>query len=204
MSEPPTDRLDRALAAIDAANAADPNTLVVRGAVRPKEIAHAELASEWLARLSSAPSEALRLAVRAHHIERWAIPRSSYATGKAGYHRWRRALQEHHAKRAGELLAREGYADAEIERVRALLRKQGLGRGDEEAQTFEDALCLVFLETQLGETAAKLDDPAKALDVLIKTLRKMSAGARERASTLPLGEGERALVERALEELGRD
>lgn len=204
MSEPSNDRLDRALAAIDAANAADPNTLAVRGVVRPKEIAHAELASEWLARLVSAPSEALRLAIRAHHIERWTIPRSSHPMGKAGYHRWRRALQEHHALRAGELLAREGYAEAEIERVRALLRKQGLGRGDAEAQTFEDALCLVFLETQLADTAAKLDDPAKALDVLLKTLRKMSGPAREHARALPLGEGERALVARALDELGRD
>jgi len=38
-------RMARAIAAIDAANAGDPNRLEVRGATRPKELAHAELAS---------------------------------------------------------------------------------------------------------------------------------------------------------------
>ena len=37
------DRFDRAIATIDAANADDPNTIVVRGDARPKELAHAEL-----------------------------------------------------------------------------------------------------------------------------------------------------------------
>ena len=40
-----------AIAAIDAANAADPNTIDVRGETRPKEQAHAELMTEWLVRL---------------------------------------------------------------------------------------------------------------------------------------------------------
>ncbi|MCA9510086.1 MAG: DUF4202 domain-containing protein [Myxococcales bacterium] len=199
MPAAPTDRLRRAIAAIDAANAADPHMLVVRGEPRPKELAHAELASAWVARLVDAPSEELVLAARAHHLERWAIPRASHPMGRAGYHRWRRALQAHHAARAGEILAREGYPEAAIARVQSLLRKEGLGRGDAEAQAFEDALCLVFLETQLVETAAKLDDEAKALDVLRKTLRKMSTRARELAGALPLDEGARALVERALE-----
>ena len=37
------ERFARAIAAIDAANADDPNTIVVAGLVRPKELAHAEL-----------------------------------------------------------------------------------------------------------------------------------------------------------------
>ena len=101
-------RLRRALAALDAANADDPNTIEVRGEARPKELAHAALASEWISRLRPDAGEALVLAARAHHLRRWEIARSDYAAGLQGYHRWRRALQRHHAELAGEILSREG------------------------------------------------------------------------------------------------
>lgn len=192
---PEADLLARALAAIDAANADDPNRLRVRGVLRPKELAHAELASEWVRRLCAEPSDALLLAARAHHVRRWEIPRESEATGRPGYHRWRRALQAHHARLASEILSRVGYGPELVERVSALVRKQGLG-SDPEAQTLEDALCLVFLETQYGELAGRLEEQ-KLLDVTRKTLRKMSAAAIAQAHTLPLEEHERALLLRA-------
>jgi hypothetical protein len=189
------ERLSRALAAIDAANADDPNRIDVRGAPRPKEQAHAELAGAWIERLVAQPSEALRLAARAHHVRRWEIPRGSFPEGRAGYHRWRTALQEHHARIAGEILDAQGYDAATRSRVQDLVRKRGLGR-DPEAQALEDALCLVFLETQLAEIAARMPDE-KLTDVLRKTLRKMSPAARALAAELPLGERERGLLARA-------
>jgi hypothetical protein len=192
---PAADRLERALAAIDAANADDPNRLRVRGELRPKELAHAELASEWVEKLCDAPSEALRLAARAHHVRRWEIPREREPAGRAGYHRWRRSLQEHHARVAAEILADCGYAADLIDRVGALLRKRDLG-SDPEAQTLEDALCLVFLETQYRELAGRLPEE-KFLDVTRKTLRKMSDAAIARARALPLAPEDRALLERA-------
>jgi hypothetical protein len=91
------DRFARAVTAIDRANADDPNRIMVRGEIQPKELAHSELATEWVRRLDAEPSEALLLAVRAHHIRRWMIPRSSYPTGRSGYLRWRRALHQLHA-----------------------------------------------------------------------------------------------------------
>jgi len=192
---PAEDRLARALAAIDAANAGDPNALRVRGALRPKELAHAELASEWVRRLCASPSEALLLAARAHHVRRWEIPREREPAGPAGYHRWRRALQQHHAEVAAEILAGCGYQPELIARVGALLRKQDLAN-DPEAQILEDALCLVFLETQYRELAERLP-PEKLLDVTRKTLRKMSAAAIAQAHSLPLDPRDRALLERA-------
>lgn len=189
------DRLARALAAIDAANADDPNALHVRGALRPKELAHAELATEWVRALRDDPSEALLLAARAHHVRRWEIPRESEAPDRAGYHRWRRALQAHHARIAAEILEREGFDGEEIERVAALIRKRGLG-SDPEVQALEDALCLVFLETQLSELADRVD-AEKLLAVVAKTLEKMSTVAVAHARSLPLAPRERALLERA-------
>ena len=196
------ERLQRALEAIDARNADDPNTLVVRGEERPKELAHAELASEWIARLVDEPSEALELAARAHHLRRWAIPRSDHPKGKVGYHAWRKALQQLHADEARAILARCGYDEAVQQRTADLIQKMGLRPGnttDPEVQALEDALCLVFLETQLTYTAGLLDDEERAVEVLRKAARKMSPRALELAMELPLLDEERALVRRALE-----
>ena len=190
-----SDRFRRAIAAIDLANADDPHEIVVRGARRKKEQAHAELVSEWVARLAPDASEALRLAARAHHVRRWEIARETQPPDRAGYHRWRKALQEHHAEIAERLLRDAGYDAATVARVQDLVRKRGLGR-DPEVQVLEDALCLVFLETQLAEIAARMQGP-KLADVVRKTLRKMSPAARGHAAALPLGERERALLAEA-------
>jgi hypothetical protein len=190
------DRLRRALAAIDAANAGDPHRLRVRGELRPKELAHAELVSEWVARLAPDPGEALRLAARAHHLRRWTIPRSDYPAGRRGYLRWRRALQVLHAREVTAILTAEGYDESTIRRVQDLVQKKRLGR-DAEVQILEDALCLVFLETQLHDLGAQLDDE-KLLGVLRKTLRKMSPDAIQRAGELPLDAADRALLQRAI------
>ncbi|MCZ6784479.1 MAG: DUF4202 domain-containing protein [Proteobacteria bacterium] len=191
------ERLRRALAAIDEANAGDPNRIEVRGASRPKEVAHAELVSEWVERLRPNASEALRLAARAHHVQRWTIPRSDHPEGRLGYHRWRTALQRFHAEKAGEILAGVGYDAATIERVQNLVQKRDLGR-DPEVQALEDALCLVFLETQLRELAERLDE-VRLLDVLRKTLAKMSPAAIECAGALALAPAARACLQRAME-----
>jgi len=190
-----SERLRRALAAIDAANAEDPHQLRMRGALRPKELAHAELASEWVERLCPDASEALRLAARAHHLQRWRIPRSEYPEGRPGYLAWRRALQRLHAELAGEILAEAGYAQATRDRVAALIQKRGLAR-DPEVQVLEDALCLVFLETQLASLAERLEEP-KLVEVLRKTLRKMSAPGIQAARGLSLEPELEALLERA-------
>lgn len=188
-------KLRAALAAIDAANAADPHRIEVRGACRPKELAHAELATSWVRALVPNPSEALLLAIRAHHLRRWEIPREAHPEGRVGYLRWRRQLQEFHARCVGEILEREGYDATTIARVQAIVQKQGLGR-DPEVQALEDALSLVFLETQLRALAERLEDD-KLLDVMRKTLKKMSPEAITHARELPLTAADLDLIERA-------
>ena len=184
------------MAAIDAANAGDPNTIEVRGQVRPKELAHAELMVEWLARLDPGAGEAQRLAARAHHLRRWSLPRASYPAGRAGYLRWRTALRKQHADEVAGILQAVGYDDATIARTQAIVRKEGLG-SDPDVQTHEDALCLVFLETQLAALVDDLDDD-KMVEVIRKTAAKMSAAARALVTDLPMRASDRALVARAL------
>jgi hypothetical protein len=192
-----SERFARTLAAIDAANAEDPNRIVARGEERPKELAHAEMVTEWIEKLQPNPSEALCLAARAHHIKRWSVPRSDYPSGLPGYHRWRRALQAFHATETARILEEQGYDSATVARVGDLVRKKGLGT-DPEMQALEDAMCLVFVETQFHELAARLPEE-KVIDVTRKTLAKMSASAIAQAVALPLDPADVALLERAAE-----
>jgi hypothetical protein len=192
------ERLSRAIAAIDAANAGDPVTISIGGEARPKEQAHAELMTAWVQRLDPAASDAQLLAARAHHLRRWVVPRSDYPDGRAGYLRWRTAQQRRQATEVAGLLTDAGYDGATVAEVQRLIRKEGLRREPDPAvQAHEDALCLVFLETQLDELTDRLGAD-KTVEVLAKTLVKMSHRGIEAALALPLTEPQRTLIERAV------
>ncbi len=191
----PSPRLSAALAAIDAANADDPHTIVANGVARPKELAHAELMTEWVQRLDPDPDDAQLVAARAHHLRRWVLPRSDYPDGRAGYLRWRTAQSKRHAAEVGDIATEAGYDDAFAADVSAIVAKRGLGT-DPRVQTHEDALCLVFLQTQIEALAEKLGDDHMA-EVLAKSLVKMSPAARRIAQDLDLGERAAALLEMA-------
>lgn len=191
-----SERFERALAAIDAANAGDPNSETVDGSAQPKELVYGRRMSAWLDRLRPDAPEALRLACRAQHIRRWTIPRASFPAGRQGYHQWRRRLYDFHADTAAELLREAGYGADTIARVRALLRKEHL-RQDPGTQSLEDAACLVFLQYHFPEFASRTD-PEKMVGILRRTWGKMSETARRHALALELPEDARALVERAL------
>jgi hypothetical protein len=190
-----TSRLEAAFALIDAANADDPNTIAVGGVERPKELVHAEMMTEWVRRLDPGADDAQLLAARAHHLRRWTIPRQSYPEGRAGYLRWRKRLKDQQAEEVVALLAPAGYEPPEIERVQAIIRKEGLGR-DPHVQVHEDALCLVFLETQALQLAGELGEQ-KTIDVLQKTMRKMSPAGIDAALALDVHPAVRDLVVRA-------
>jgi hypothetical protein len=191
-----TGRFAEAIAAIDAVNADDPFTLDVRGVTRPKELAHAELMTQWVQRLDPEASEAQLLAARAHHLRRWSSPRASYPEGRAGYLRWRTALKAQHAAEVADLLAAAGYDVATVELVQRIIKKQGLG-SDPAVQVHEDALCLVFLETQLASTVDQLGDE-HMLDVIRKTAAKMSPAGLAHVADLPMRDHDRTLIAQAL------
>jgi hypothetical protein len=193
---------DDAIATIEAANGADPNQEICDGKAWPKELVYGRRMSAWLERLAPNASDALRLAARAQHIERWHIPRGDFEDGKKGYHLWRTTLYRYHAERAGALLTAVGYGSDIVERVGQLLQKKYL-RSDPEAQTLEDAACLVFLENHFAEFVDKFDDKyddAKIVDIVQKTWAKMSENGHKAALGLvgQLPDRARALVETAL------
>jgi len=177
-------KLATAFIRIDAANAADPNVVLVGEAERPAALVYSERMSGALARLYPEASEALRLAVRAQHIRRWTVPRTSYPMDRPGYLRWRNDLKQRHAEWTGAILADCGYSEAEIARVGALIRKDNMKR-DPEAQALEDCACIVFLESYVDDFARKHDE-AKLAGILEKTWTKMSDHGRQAALGLAL------------------
>jgi hypothetical protein len=191
-----SDRYTEASAAIDAANSADPTSVVVRGSAQPLAFVHGRIAVEWVHHLQRAPSELLLLAARAHHLRRWELPRSEYPEGKAGYLRWKRDQRQRHARDIAELLAPFGYSADEIASVQRWVRRDDLAT-DAGSQTVEDAACLVFIETQLADVATKLEHD-HLIEVIRKTARKMSADALALAARVPLEDHARALLLEAL------
>jgi len=177
-------RFAAAIAQFDAANGQDPNRETSGGNSRPKELVYADRMSAMLARFVPDASEALKLAARCQHIERWKVPRSQYPQTRAGYQQWRASLRDFHADRAGGILRDVGYDDATIARVRGLIRKERM-KSDPDAQALEDVVALVFLENYLEDfVATHADyDEAKFVDILQKTARKMSARGRVAAVT---------------------
>lgn len=188
--------LTRALAEIDAANSADPTSVALDGRSVPAELLYGQRMSAMLEHIAPEASELLRIAVRAQHIRRWEIPRSSYPMDRAGYLRWRKELGRKHAEWTSEILARCGYDAEDSARVSALLRKENLRR-DPETQTLEDTAALVFLAYYAEEFAQK-HAADKVIAILIKTLAKMSDHGKAAALELDLPAPVRGALDAAL------
>ena len=115
------ERLHRVLRRIDRINSEDPHKLVVDGVAWPKELIHGRLVYAWATLLCPDPTESLQLAARAHHIARWRVPRHAFDAGPSGYHRWRAACQDYHARRIAEILEIEEFSAETALRVRELV-----------------------------------------------------------------------------------
>jgi hypothetical protein len=189
-------RFESALRRFDGENSRDPNTEVAAGVARPREWLYAQRLTKWVLRLCPEASEELRLAARCQHLCRWEIPRQSCPMTRAGYLQWRATLKKFHARKAGDILREAGYPEEVVRRVQELNLKQHFP-DDPETRVLEDALCLVFLEFQLADLAAKTAED-KTINALQKSWQKMTGSARTEALKLNYGEREKALLQRAL------
>ena len=190
------DKLLLAFQHFDAANKQDPNTEVFEGTIYPKEVLYGIRMTERLNKFDSAASEVLQLTARCQHICRWEIPRDSYEINREGYLRWRQELKKFHAKKASSILQEVGYDKDTIYKVAFLLEKKQLKK-NEETQTLEDVICLVFLEYYFESFALKHPEE-KTIDILQKTWQKMSVKGQESALKLPLSKNTLDLVTKAL------
>lgn len=167
-------RKQAVLDAIDAANAHDPN--IDDG--QPEALLYGIRMSAEMDRLFPEASDALQIAARGQHIERWKLARSEYPEGRAGYLAWRKAQGVHHANTVMSLMTEGGYSEPEIDAAGRMLRKQGIKR-DAEVQALEDVICFVFLKWYFQPFADK-HSPEKIQSIVEKTARKMSPEGRAR------------------------
>jgi hypothetical protein len=169
------ERFQQTLALVDAANAQDPN----QDEGQPKELLYGQRMSDMIGRFAPDASEAAQLAVRAQHIRRWTVPRSTYPMTKDGYHAWRTGLYTFHADTAGELMRQASYDDAMIERVKKAVSKRGI-KVNPDTQLLEDIANLVFIEHyMLAFAQSKPDyDEEKWLEIIRRTWGKMSKDAQ--------------------------
>lgn len=167
---------------IDAANAEDPSRDA--DGTAPAALLYGQRMSQVLEAFTARPSDALRIAVRGQHIERWKRPRDAYPKDKPGYLQWRRDAGAYHARRVGEIMAACGWDEPARERVGALIRKERL-KDDPETQALEDVACLVFMRWYFAPFAAERP-PEELFRIVAKTARKMSPAGRAAALVLPL------------------
>ena len=171
---------DRAVALIDAANSEDPNRITADGKEWPKELLYSQRMSDMLARFAPQADDAMKLALRAQHIQRWKSPRENYSMDRIGYLQWRKDLYKFHANTVAALLEQAGYGEDMIGRVSKAVAKLQI-KENPDTQLLEDVTDLVFIEHYMLEFAAKHPeyDEAKWLDIVRKTWKKMSDAAHQ-------------------------
>lgn len=189
-------KFEAAIRRFDEENSRDPNKEITDSISHPRELLYAKRLTGWVLRFAPNASEELRLASRCQHICRWQIPRDSFPMTRAGYLKWRATLKKFHAQRAGDILREIGYDEKIIRHVQELNLKKNFP-DDSETRVLEDALCLVFLEFQFTDLAAKTAED-KTINALQKSWAKMTDAARAEALKLNYGERENALLQRAL------
>ena len=179
-----TENFARALKEIDRFNSQDPRQKIDDGIAHPQELIYSKSLTEWVLKLDPQASEALRVAARGQHIGRWTIPRSEYPGGHSGYLRWREELKAFHVEKIGRILRDIGCEEDFVERVASLMLKNNI-KEDPDAQTLEDALCLVFFQTQFMDLMEKT--ATDKMTILVrKTWKKMGPKGREIALQMKL------------------
>ena len=179
-------KLDIAFNAFDSYNKQDPFVFTWDGVSYPQEYFLALKLHEWVLKLDPNAGEELLLASRSQHIGRWESPRETYPMDREGYLKWRKDLAHFHADKSADIMRRVGYGDDIIDRVKQIILKQKI-KVDDEVQTMENALCLVFLEFQYEEFLHK-HSPEKVVNILKKSLLKMDAHGHQFALGLRFSE----------------
>ena len=191
-----SERFELALRRFDEENSRDPNSQTVEGVSQPRELVYSKWLTDWVLKLCPEASEELRLAARSQHLCRWMVPRESYPMTRVGYLQWREGLKKFHAEKSGEILRAAGYPPETVARVQSLNLKKDFPR-DPETRVLEDALCLIFLQHQLGDLAAKTAEE-KVINALQKSWKKMTPAAHAEALKLSYTPREKALIDQAL------
>jgi hypothetical protein len=195
MSSP--EKLQHAFEAFDKYNSKDEHVEEFDGRKYPKELLYSLRMSEKLESYAPDAADHIRIAARCQHIGRWEIPRNNFPMDKKGYLQWRSKLAIYHSEIASKILHDSGFDHAFIDKVIFLLQKKQLRQHHPDTQLLEDVICLVFIEYYLHDFALQHDDE-KVVDILRKTIQKMSPRALEEATKIQMDDTVKDLVRQAL------
>ena len=176
-------KFELAVELIDSANNEDTNIESSDGKQWPKELLYSHRMSDMQQRYAPDADDAMKLALRAQHIQRWKCPREEYPMDRKGYHLWRTNLYTFHADTAAALLAKAGYDDEFINRVKLAVSKKSI-KTNPDTRLLEDVSALVFIEHYMLAFVDKHPeyDEEKWLLIIKRTWNKMT----EKAHTFAL------------------
>jgi len=186
---------NQAIQLFDEYNNRDPKKTDIDGSEIADNLLYAQRMTEKLLEFEPDASEHLQLAARSQHIGRWEIPRKNYPMDRKGYLKWRSQLKVYHAKLAASILEKTGYDELTVCKVKDLLVKKQL-KQNPETQTLEDVICLVFLEHYFEDFSEEHKEE-KLVNILKKTITKMSSKGVEAALQLPLSDKAKELIAKA-------
>lgn len=173
-------KFELAIELIDAANSEDANLEICDGKEMPKELLYSHRMSDMLQRYAPDADDAMKLALRAQHIQRWKYPRDEYPMDRKGYHLWRTNLYTFHADTVAALLGETGYDEEFIQRVKLAVSKKSL-KNNPDTQLLEDVSALVFIEHYMLAFVEKHPeyDDEKWLLIIQRTWNKMTGKAHD-------------------------
>jgi len=171
-------KFELAVELIDKANNEDPNQESSDAKQWPKEGLYSHRMTDMQQRYASDADDAMKLALRAQHIQRWKYPRDEYPMDRKGYHLWRTNLYTFHADTVAALLVQAGYDDEFINRVKIAVSKKSL-KSNPDTQLLEDVSALVFIEHYMLAFVEKHPeyDEQKWIDIIKRTWNKMTERA---------------------------
>lgn len=190
-----TNRFNKAVQLFDEYNARDPKSTLIDKRLIPDNLLYAIRMSDKLREFEPEASEHLQLAARSQHIGRWELPRNDFPMDREGYLQWRSQLKIYHAKLAASILEKSGYDAQMISKVNDLLVKKQL-KQNPEMQTLEDVICLVFLEYHFDDFSEEHEEE-KLINILKKTIAKMSSRGVQAALQVPLSAKAKDLIRKA-------
>ena len=175
-------RHEQAVAAIDAANADDPTPSVARR-VPPQRAAPRRADDALGAPAGPRPDRGPAAGGPGHHLRRWALHRSAYPEGRAGYLRWRKGVQPAPPGRAVAAILADLGTTRSVAQVQEIIRRQGRP-GDRPAGAGARARCAWCSSRRSSALADRLGDD-KTVEVVRRTIAKMSPRGRSEALELP-------------------
>ena len=190
-----TELLKRGIDALVKRHQSDPNKESINGIDYPAELLYAQRMADALAKYVPDASKPLQLAAWSHHIMRWEVARSLYPMGKSGYYQWRQHVLKHQLKVTKDVLTEVGISSAEVDLVTTYMQKDNR-RTCTEAQTVEDIACVVFVVYYL-EAFAQKHSEEKVIDIIRKTMLKVSEKGKVYLSKLALNSSLNALLAKA-------